>query len=220
MSRYKIARIAALTAYLVAGTLVVLLFCSSPASAQPIVGGLQPDMLSLGTIRVGSKVEASVRIFGAGDDTAGVVVKTQPPRFVRVTETRLGTQNFGKLGTFVVCDIVISLDTANAGEFSGKIKVQVGEIEAEIPIAASVLEQEAKLSRVLIVETPFNRFSTSDASIFDAWLELVKTAKLDVSYLEVDCVSRPWSRRSCQCRSRTGCRTGSFPVVELACERA
>lgn len=186
MSRSKHARTAPQQAYRLAGTVLVLLFCSSQALAQPVVGDSQPDQLSLGTIRVGATVEASVRIFGAGNDTAGIAVKTQPPRFVRVTETRLSTQEYGNLGKFVVCDVLISLDTTRAGEFTGKIKVQIGEIEVEVPVAASILEQQAGLSRVLIVETPFNRYSTSDASIFDAWLKLVKSAKLDVHYLEVD----------------------------------
>ncbi|MBI3861128.1 MAG: hypothetical protein HY290_04450 [Planctomycetia bacterium] len=166
--------------------LLALLQCSSQALAQPVVGSIQPDLLSLGTVRVGATVEASVRIFGEGTDTAGVAVKTQPPRFVRITETRLGTQQYGNVPPSVVCDVVISLDTSRAGEFSGKIKVQIGEIEVEVPVAASILEQEAGLSGVLVVETPFQRFSTSDSSIFDPWLEVVKSAKLDVSYLEVD----------------------------------
>jgi len=59
-------------------------------------------------------------------------------------------------------------------------------LNAIVPVTASILEQEAGLSRALIVETPFRRHSTSDASIFDPWLELVKSAKLDVHYLEID----------------------------------
>jgi hypothetical protein len=183
MSRIKKANTAACLA---ARNLLIVVFCSSHALAQPVVGDFQPDQLSLGTIRVGATVEASVRIFGAGSETAGISVKTQPPRFVRVTQTQLATQEYGNLGRFVVCDVMVSLDTSRAGEFSGKIKVQIGEIEIEVPVAASILEPQAGLSRVLIVESPFNRFSTSDSSIFDNWLNLVKSAKLDVHYLEAD----------------------------------
>lgn len=176
--------------FLVAGAALVLLLPTSQVFAQPIVGSTQPDMVSLGTVRVGATVEASVRIFGPGQDTAGVAVKTQPPRFVRVTETRLDTQKFGNVEPSVVCDVTISLDTSRAGNFSGIIKVQIGDVEVEVPVAANVLEQAAGFTKVLIVETPFNRFSTSDAAIFDPWLEVVKSAKLDVHYLEVD-RSRP-----------------------------
>ncbi len=173
-------------AYLVGGNLLCLLYCATQASAQPVVGSFQPDALSVGNVRVGATVEASVRIFGPGNDTVGIAVKTQPPRFVRVMETRLATQKFGNVEPSVICDVIISMDTSRAGEYSDKMKVQIGEIEVEVPVAASILEQEAGLSRVLIVETPFHRHSASDASIFDPWLELVKSAKLDVHYLEVD----------------------------------
>src|SRR5262249_44397056 len=103
MSHIKKAKSGANILSLAARHLLIAVFCSSHALAQPVVGDSQPDHLSLGTIRVGATVEASVRIFGAGSDTAGISVKTQPPRFVRVTQTQLATQEYGNLGKFVVC---------------------------------------------------------------------------------------------------------------------
>ena len=69
---------------------------------------------------------------------------------------------------------------------TGTLTVQVGQKPVEIPVSANVIEQDPDATRVLIVETPFCRFSTSNASIFEPWLKLVKDAKLDVSYLEMD----------------------------------
>jgi hypothetical protein len=66
------------------------------------------------------------------------------------------------------------------------LTVQVGEKTIAIPVTATVIEKNPDATRVLVVETPFSRFSTNDASHFDAWLKLVKSAKLDVSSLEVD----------------------------------
>ena len=155
--------------------------------AQPVVGSVQPDALSVGTVRVGSTVEASFRVFGgAASDTNGLAVKTVPPPFVRVERTRLATQKFGDVDPTVVFDLFVSIDTSRAGDFNGKIKVQIGEVEVDIDVRATILEKAAGLSRVLLVETPFQRFSTGDSTIFDSWLDLVKSAKLDVEYFEVD----------------------------------
>jgi hypothetical protein len=158
----------------------------SQADAQPDDGKCQPDRLTLGTVRVGSTVEASVRVLIRGDDTSGIEAKSSPPPFIRVTQTRMGTQTYGNLGTFIYCDVFVSLNTTRAGEFNGKLNVHVGGKQIEIPVTASILEKDPEATRVLLVETPIQRFSTSDASIFEPWLKLVKSAKLDVHYLEVD----------------------------------
>ncbi|HVC93680.1 MAG TPA: hypothetical protein VND64_08320, partial [Pirellulales bacterium] len=151
------------------------------------VGKSQPNRLSFGVVRVGAMVEASVRIILDADIAADVGVTILPPSFVRITQSRMGTQNYGSKGTCTVCDVFVSLTTTDVGAFTGKLQVLFGEDGiAEVPVAATVLEQEPGLGRILIVETPFQRFSTSDASIFDPWLEIVKSANLDVHYLEVD----------------------------------
>ena len=89
--------------------------------AQPEDGKAQPDRITLGTVHVGATVEASVRVLIRGDDTTGIEVKIAPPPFLRVTQTRLGTQTYGNLGTFIFCDVFVSLNTAQAGDRDGEL---------------------------------------------------------------------------------------------------
>jgi hypothetical protein len=160
--------------------------CASTALAQPVAGKSTPDRLNFGTVRVGARVEGSVRILARGNDTTGIAVRVQPPPFVRVTQTRTGTQTYGTAGTFVYCDVLISVNTSVAGEFDGRMTVEVGDQKVDVPVGAHVFEQEPGLTRILIVGTPFHRFSTSHAATFDPWLEIVRSSKLDVHYMEID----------------------------------
>src|SRR5215469_10526880 len=154
--------------------------------AQPTAGKLQPDRIDVGTLCVGARVEASVRVFLAGRDTNGLTVKTDLPAFVEVRRTELGKQNYGNDGTSAVCDVFLVFDTTTAGNFKGKLGLFVGEQHVEIPLAARVVEPTKGSRRVLIAETPFHRFSTDDAAVFEPWLKLVERAGLDVSYLDVE----------------------------------
>ena len=165
---------------------LAVFFCTRPAPAQPILDRLQPGKLNVGTIYVSSTVEASVRLLFKGDDPTKLRVATRPPPFMNVTQTNLGTQNQGNLGTYIFCDVFVSFETRDPGAFSDSIEVKVGETRVAVPVACEVLEIGPGLTRVLIVDTPFQRFSTMDATAFDPWLALVKSAKLNVSYLESD----------------------------------
>jgi hypothetical protein len=166
--------------------LLAVLLARSQASAQPDDGKPQPDRITLGTVYIGATVEASVRVLIRGDDFTGLEVKTSPPPFLRVTQSRLGTQKYGALGTFVTCDVFVSLNTSQTGELDDKLSVRVGQKDVVIPVSAKIIEKDPHTTRVLVVETPISRFSTNDASHFDAWLKLVSAARLDVSTLEVD----------------------------------
>ena len=146
----------------------------------------QPDRIALGTIHVGAIVEASVRIYICGEETSGIKVTASPPPFLKVKQTQLGTQDFGNLGTFIYCDVFVALNTKQPGEFNGSLKVDVGDKQVEIPATVNIREKDLSSARVLIVETPFQRFATDDASLFDPWHKIVTSAHLDVSYLEVD----------------------------------
>jgi hypothetical protein len=180
--RYRRTRSASIIRALFAFTLVILL--SSSTRAQPTAGKAQPDRLTLGSVRIGATVEASVRIFEVGADTAGVQLQIDPPPFLRVKQTQLGTQTYGTLGTYSVCDISVSVNTAQPGAYSAPLCVQVGTQRVEIPVTVDISPREADETRLLVVETPFQRFSTADATLFVPWLELVKKAKLDCHYLE------------------------------------
>ena len=41
------------------------------------------------------------------------------------------------------------------------------------------------MTRVPVAETPFERFSTNDGRVFEAWKTIVEAGKLDPSYFEV-----------------------------------
>lgn len=171
---------------MVACGLLLLQIQSASLNAQLTDAKSQPDHLTLGTVRVGATVEASVRVLIPGDDFTGIESQISPPKFVRVTQTRIGTQQLGNLGNFIYCDVFVSLNTERTSEFNDRLKVRLGGTEVEIPMTATVLEKTPNARRVLIVETPIQRFSTDDATLFEPWLNLVKTAELDVHYLEVD----------------------------------
>lgn len=169
--------------FFAAGLLPLL---SAAAAAQPIAGKVQPDRIDVGSIFVGAKVEASARIFFEGNDATGLEADVQAPQFVEILRTRLDTQTYGNRVTYVVCDVLMAIDTTTASELKGNVEVVVGGKRVNVPVAARVAEPKGDERKILIAETPFNRFSTDDAAIFDSWLKLVDEARLDVTYLEVD----------------------------------
>ncbi len=166
--------------------LTVFLVAPVVARGQVETGKTSPDRLSLGIVRVGATVEASVRVFEAGDDTAGVPFAVVPFPFLRVTQTRLGTQAFGDRGKFRTLDIMLSIDTAREAEYEGFLEVRLGEEHFVVPVTADVRAPEPDQARVLVLESPFSRFSTDDATLFNPWLELVKSTNIDVHYFHVD----------------------------------
>ncbi len=145
---------------------------------------IQPDRLDFGTVHVGARVEGSVRIFVAPKDAEGKTAKVDAPAFVRVRKVNVGTQQYGA-NTKGFCDIDVSIDTGRAGEDSGAIRVTVGGQRVEVPVRASVRARVAGATRVLVAETPFEKFSTSDGTLFDTWRKLVDSAGLDVDYAEI-----------------------------------
>jgi hypothetical protein len=161
-------------------------FCFSlPAEAQPVAETLQPDKVNVGRVYVGATVEASMRILFKGDDLAGLRVAAEAPPFSRVTRTDLGTQKYGS-GERIFCDVWLSFDTRQPGLYRDTIEVKVGPTQVAVPVAGEVLEAKPGLRRILIAETPFQRFSTADSSHFEPWLKLVESAGLNANYLEVD----------------------------------
>jgi hypothetical protein len=163
--------------------LAMLLGCTSPLFAQPVAGKAQPDFLAFGNVRVGATVEASVRVFADGKNTTGLELRVEAPAFVRVLSKELGTQEFGQAGTKIFGDVALAIDTRHKGEYAAPVHVHIGKQETKIPVRVSVLPAQPGLSRVVVADTPFERFSTSDAKLFSPWLEVVKEARLDVHYL-------------------------------------
>ena len=152
-------------------------------TVRAAAGELQPNFLDFGSVRVGATAEGSVRIFRDGEDSSGLAIKIAPPAFVRVEDIKIGSQNYG--GNIKgYCDLWLSIDTKRAGDYSGALDVEIGRQRVAVPVSVTVRPQMPRLTRLLVVETPFSRFSTSDAAVFKPWLDLVSEAHFDVHYLD------------------------------------
>jgi hypothetical protein len=163
--------------------ILVALALPAVAMAQPNSGDHAPDRLPVGTVHVGSIVEASFVVYEAGNTIKGVKLEVEPPPFVKVIDKKTYTQEFGPGNDFVGGLVTIAIDTGKAGEFAGDIKVTLGAQRVKVPVSVTVKPQAPGLTRVLSVGSPFNSFSTDNANDYRAWTDLVKGAPLDVSYL-------------------------------------
>jgi hypothetical protein len=149
---------------------------------HPPMADAAPNFLNFGSVRVGATVEGSVRVFRDAPDANGLAIKIDPPAFVRVEDIKIGSQDYGgnRRG---YCDLSLSLDTERAGSCSGDLRLEFGRQRVAIPVSATVRPQMPLLTRLLVVQTPFTKFSTSDATIFAAWLDLIGEGHFDVHYL-------------------------------------
>jgi hypothetical protein len=135
-----------------------------------------------GSVRLGATIEGSVRIFRPTVGTSGLAIKAEPPTFVRIGDIKFGSQDYGgNIQGF--CDIELSVDTGRAGPWSGVIRLDIGQQQVSIPVSATVRPQMPQLTRLLVVETPFNKYSGSNADVFKPWLKLMEDGHFDVHYL-------------------------------------
>lgn len=165
-------------------TAVFLALSAAPALAQPVAGEVQPDRLDLGLLHTGATAEASFMVFEAGNN-ANAKLTVTAPKFVKVLDTKVHTQQFGPGNNFTCGSVEIAIDTAAAGDLKGEVVVTLGEVTVKVPVTATVKPRQPDRPRVLIVGTPFQQYSTKEGSLFEAWRELVRDAGLDVSYLLV-----------------------------------
>ena len=168
-----------LVAVLLIGTL------TGTAAAQPKGGQVQPDQLPLGTVYTGATVEASFMVFEPGTDPA-IKLDVTAPKFVKVLNKETHYQQFGPGNDFVCGSVSFAVDTTTAKEFQGEIAVTLGKTTAKVPVSATVKAQRPGLTRVLVVGSPFNRYSTTDGKTFAAWTDLVQDTSLDVHSLLID----------------------------------
>jgi hypothetical protein len=162
--------------------ILVWLLISAPLFAQPKTGDVQPDRLDIGVVYIGATVEASFMVMEAGND-AKTKLEVAAPKFVKVLDKSVEARDFGPGNNFVCGSIEIAIDTEAAAEFYGEVEVTLGKTKAKLPISATVKARRPGLSRVLIAETPFERYTTKDGAMFKAWTDLVKSSPLDVCYL-------------------------------------
>ncbi len=142
-----------------------------------------PNALRFGAVRVGALAEGSLRVFVDPADADGPPPRIDAPAFLRVVDVKVGRQQYGN-AVKGYCDIWVSLDTRVAGEYSGDLRIAIGRQQVAVPVGATVRPQMPRLTRLLVVTTPFTRYSTSDATLFNPWLDLVAGAPLDVHYLD------------------------------------
>jgi hypothetical protein len=163
---------------------LLLALSASPAAAQPKDGDVQPDRLAFGTVYVGAIVEGSFMVFESGKN-AEIPLAITAPRFVKVLHKGTHAQQFGPGNDFICGSVTFAIDTSAAGNLSGEIGVTLGKAVVKLPVSATVNQAKKGLTRILIAETPFERYSTQDGASFKAWTDLAKDASLDVSYLTV-----------------------------------
>ncbi len=169
------------------GTVVLVVVLARPmaAFAQVAVDTVSPDRLTLGEVYVGSTVEASVRLFFADTDASDARLLVKPPESIRVKWSEVGKQSYGTSGTFTVCDLCVAVDTKAPGRRTGKILVRLGNSHNSVPVDVTILPADPTRTKVLVVSTPIQRFSSNTAKTFEPWLSLVKSARLNVSSLDV-----------------------------------
>jgi hypothetical protein len=160
---------------------ILALFSAGQAAAQPKAGQVQPDRLDLGTVHVGATVEASFMVMTPGKD-AKAKFEVTAPAFVKVLRTTTDTQEYGPGNAFVRGSADLAIDTTKVGNLRGQIEVKLGPTTAAVPVSAVVKPQRPGLMRLLVVETPFQRYSTSDGGMFKPWADLVAASPWDVSY--------------------------------------
>jgi hypothetical protein len=146
---------------------------------------LQPDRLNFGVVHVGAKVQGSVRVFLDPKAVKSAKANASGTAFVKVDSISQGTQDFGPGNTRGYCDIAVTLDTSKARKVSAPVVMTVGERRVRVPVSADIRPRKASLVRVLVADTPFQKFSTGDARLFDPWLKLVESGGFDVDYVEV-----------------------------------
>ena len=157
----------------------LLLLPPAVARAAPD-GTAQPNRMPFGTVHVHSIVQANARFTFNGP--AGRL-QVDTPDFVTVREIRPLKPSETTNGTLGY-DVFFELDTERAGERSGTLEVRLGDQAAKMPITASVLPNQPGLSRVLVTSSPFDRFASADAAVYQPLLELAKSGKLDLNYFD------------------------------------
>lgn len=166
--------------------IAAVLTSSNAASGQPVAGTAQPNRIDVGTLCLGAIAQASVRVYLHGDIAAGRAAQVDAPAPIKMAHIEIDAKTYRDPHKLIACDVFLTLDTTTEGNFNGNLTIRLGEQRVDVPLVAKIIKPAPDATRVLIAETPFQRFSTSDAAVFEPWLRIVERARLDVSYLEVD----------------------------------
>jgi hypothetical protein len=139
----------------------------------------QPPRLDLGTLRVGTRVEADFLVYWNERAKGDVSTRIELPAFVKKLRSHSDVDDdFGDRTR-----VWVEIDTRKARASAGKVEVKRNGRLATLPIRCVVLPRDPVSPRVLVVETPFTGYSTSIPKEFDGWRRVVDTGKLEVHYL-------------------------------------
>lgn len=144
---------------------------------------IQPPKIDIGQVREGAIAEASVRVYWGNLKVREEAPTIEVPAGVTLKETSTDVHNRSTPSDYT--ELILSFDTKTPAMHNGEIHVQYGSQEATIPVACVVAERAVGGLQVLVADTPFTVFFTSDDSDFDAWRELVRTTATNVNYLHV-----------------------------------
>src|SRR5262249_13631328 len=159
---------------------LLLGLAAANVNGQMTPGRVQPDRIVFDKVHLGAMAEASFLVFAAPSADGKATFKVTAPAFVKVL--RKDTETSAARGESVRGTVEFALDTTKVGEFTGQIAVQLNSTSVRVPVSASVKPPRAGLLRLLVVGTPFERFSTSDGGHFRPWTDLVAAAPWDVNY--------------------------------------
>ena len=174
-------------------TVTLVMACSQNRSLVA-----SPETLSLGTVRKGSKVEATVyvNLVSASNPKRIKRAIVQLPPFLSVRDNTesfvAGNSPAGEHYEYVRCELVLQADTSATGSLRGVIDVAFGGMEIGIPVEIEILPEETGLTRVLVLDMPFGHYwrpdtpatSNPNTKGISDWLETISRANLDVSYIE------------------------------------
>src|SRR5262249_23613055 len=149
----------------------LLVLFAAKVNGQAKVGQGQPDRIVFDKVHAGAMVEASFLVFAAPSADGKTKFEVTAPPFVKVLRKDTDVSNAGGR-EYLRGTVEFALDTTKVGKFTDKIAVQLNATSVHVPISASVRPQRAGLLRLLVVETPFQRFSTSDGGHFRQWTDL------------------------------------------------
>ncbi len=140
------------------------------------------DRLDFGDLHVDAIAQAELSITFEGIQDPGLSVKIEVPDFVTVEHMRIFRRGKEQPGQ-VMCAATLRVDTTAAGTRTGKVKARLADQEVSVPVVASVRPREAGTTKVLVISYGFGSHSRN-ADSNRPWFDLVREAKLDVSYIE------------------------------------
>jgi hypothetical protein len=151
------------------------------AEPAPATGGkASPGATGFGIVHVHSIVQGNARFSFKAPSRR---LQVEAPDFVTVRQIRPLSESDNPQGPPAV-DVFFELNTQRAGERSGTMEVRLGDQAAQMPITASVLPNQHGLTRVLVTSSPFDRYTSDNPAVYQPLLDLVKSGKLDMSYLD------------------------------------